>query len=87
MNSKQCETKCGNTFKRESAGDKISVDITMKVEKENIPPCRNGDNCPFLVRGVCIFYHRNVGFQKRISTKEFNYNKLELSSAKLSSLS
>ena len=41
--------------------------IFTHPEKEKfifVPPCRNGSQCRYLVRGVCKFYHRGFESQK-----------------------
>ena len=48
-------------------------DESKKLERKSIPPCRNGLQCSFLARGVCHFYHRNVGVQNRNGYQDFNH--------------
>lgn len=50
--------------------------IFTHPEKEKlifVPPCRNGSQCRYLVRGVCKFYHR--GFEAQIVQNQRHKNK------------
>ena len=44
-------------------------------DKFNIPECRNGPRCRFLVRGTCVFYHKGVGVQKLNQKNNHSFNK------------
>ena len=36
-------------------------------EMRAIPNCRNGTGCRFLARGICSFFHRDVGVQQPLN--------------------